>query len=88
MATMTMTPEQVEQIAENASEKAAEKAVRNMLVAIGFDLENLHEEQQVWAWARTMHNSTRWGVRAIVTSLIGTIITAIAGWLWLAFGKH
>jgi hypothetical protein len=40
-----MTPEQVRDIAENAADKAAEKAVRATLIALGVNPDKLHEEQ-------------------------------------------
>jgi len=44
-----MTPEQVREIAENsariAATDAAEKAVRATLIALGVDVDNLHQEQ-------------------------------------------
>jgi hypothetical protein len=83
-----MTPEQVREIAENAADKAAEKAVRATLMALGFDLDNLHEEQQTWAFVRTMHAGTRRGIRALFTGIITALATAIVGWLWLAFGNR
>jgi len=60
-----MTPEQVREIAENsariAATDAAEKAVRATLIALGVDIDNLHREQQVRAFARTMQQGTRRG---------------------------
>lgn len=82
---MTMTPDQVREIAENVAEKAADKAVRATLTALGFDMDNLHEEQQVWAFVRTMHAGTRRGILALFTGIIGALATAVVGWLWLMF---
>jgi hypothetical protein len=83
-----ITPEQVREIAENAADKAAEKAVRAMLTALGVNPDKLHEEQQVWAFARTMQQGTKRGARALFTGFLTALATLIAGWLWLAFGNR
>lgn len=84
-----MTPEEVSEIAENVAKvvaaEAAEKAVRATLTALGVDVNKLHEEQQVWAFARTMQQGTHRGVRFMITSTIGAVVTLFVGWLWLFF---
>jgi hypothetical protein len=84
----SMTPEQVREIAENAASAAATKAVHDTLTALGFDMNNLHREQQVWAFMRTFHDGTRHGIRAMFTSIIGALATAFVRWLWFAFGNR
>ena len=83
---MSITPEQVREIAS----EAAKEAVHDTLTALGIDMQNLHKEQQVWAFARRMHDGTNRGLRAAFTGAIGALATAIVGWLWLVFfsGKH
>jgi hypothetical protein len=81
----TMSTEQVREIAENAANAAAEKAVRDILTALGIDVQNLTKEQQVWAFARRMHDGTNRGIRAAFTGIIGAMATAFAGWIWLMF---
>jgi hypothetical protein len=80
-----MTPEQVRDIAENAADKAAEKAVRATLIALGVNPDKLHEEQQVWAFARTMQQGTKRGALALFTGFLTALATAIAGSVWLLF---
>jgi len=86
--TVTLTPDQIREIAEVAAErvaeKAADKAVRATLSALGVNLNKMHEEQQVWAFARNMQQGSRLGARAIITALA----TSFAGWIWLVFYKH
>jgi hypothetical protein len=88
-----MTPEQVREIASNAAEsaaekvaeKAAEKAVRATLIALGIDVDKLHEEQRVWAFARTMQQGTQRGVFALITGFATTAAATIAGSAWYVF---
>src|SRR5258707_1105913 len=67
----SMTPEQVREIAENAASTAATKAVHDTLTALGFDMNNLHRGQQVWAFTRTFHDGTRRGICAMFTASSG-----------------
>ena len=88
-----MTPEQILDIAnsaaEHAAEKAADKAVRSLLVALGINPDKLHEEQQVWAFARTMQQGTHRGTLALFTGFLTGLSTLIAGAVWyLFFNKH
>ena len=87
-----MTPEQVRDIAENsariAATDAAEKAVRATLIALGVDVDNLHREQQVWAFARTMQQGTRRGAIALFTGFLSTLATLIAGAIWYFFSNR
>jgi hypothetical protein len=76
-----MSPDQVREIAENAADKAAEKAVNNMLRALGIDMDKIHEEQQVWAFARTMQQGACRGALALFTGFLSTLATLIAGGL-------
>src|ERR1035437_4083056 len=88
-----MTPEQILELAksaaEHAADKAADKAVRNLLTALGIDAENLHKEQRVWAFARTMQQGTHRGAVALFTGFLTGLATLIAGMVWyLFFNKH
>jgi len=83
-----MSPDQVREIAENAADKAAEKAVNNMLRALGIDVDKIHEEQQVWAFARTMQQGTRRGALALFTGFLSTLATLIAGAIWYFFSNR
>jgi len=85
---MNLTREEVREIAESAADKAAEEAVRRMLIALGVNVENMHEEQQVWAFARQMHQGTRLGMRSLVRGSMAAIGTAAIGWIWWIFGPH
>jgi len=42
----------------------------------------------VWAFMRTYHDGPRRGLRAMFTGIIGTLATALVGWLWLASGNR
>lgn len=79
-----MTPELVREIAS----AAAKEAVHDTLTSLGIDMENLHKEQQVWAFMRTFHDGTYRGIRTMFTGFIGALATAIVGWMWLVFFKH
>lgn len=84
-----MTSDQVTAIAENAADKAAEKAVRGMLTALGVDVDNLHKEQKVWAFARTMQQGSARGAMALLTGFLTALATLVAGSVWyLFFSKH
>jgi hypothetical protein len=52
---------------------------------VGLDVNNLHKEQQVWAFARRMEQGTSRGIRAAFTGVIGALATAFVGWMWLVF---
>lgn len=84
----TLTAEQVRAIAEQAAEKAAKEAVRETLTALGVNMDKLHEEQQVWAFARTMHQGTRRGAFALYTGFLSALATLIAGAIWYVFSSH
>ena len=83
-----MTPEQVKWIAENAARVAAQEAINATLTALGVDVKDMAKEQQVWAFARTMQQGTRRGVRALSTGILTTLATLIAGWVWYFFFKQ
>jgi hypothetical protein len=80
-----MTPEQIEEVIERTAVRTAdrlEEKFRGMLSALGFNMDpdKLYEEQQMIAFARTMHQGTRTGLRAIV----GAFCTAaVGGLVWL-----
>ncbi len=88
-----MTAELIREIASNAAEKAAEqvaekvaeKAVRATLTALGIDIDKLHEEQKVWAFARTMQQGTQRGFLAIFTGFLTSTAALIAGSVWYVF---
>lgn len=78
-----------ETAAEKAAEKAADRAIRATLTALGINPDKLHEEQQVWAFARTAQQGTARTVRAAMTGFFSTLATLIAGAIWyLFFNKH
>ena len=83
-----MTPEQVREIAESAADKAAEKTIRGVLTALGIDPDKLHQEQRVWAFARTMQQGTHRGALALFTGFLTALSTLIAGAIWYVFNKH
>ncbi|WP_024516870.1 hypothetical protein [Bradyrhizobium sp. Tv2a-2] len=87
-----MTPEQVREIAEDVARivaaEAAKEAVKETLTALGVKVDNLPEEQQVWAFARTMQQGTHRGVRVLITSTLGAVVTLVVGWIWYAFFKQ
>jgi hypothetical protein len=80
-----MTPAQIEEVIERTAERTAEKLreeMRGMFTALGFNMDpdKLHEEQQMVAFARTMHQGTRIGMKAAITA----VATAAIGWIvWL-----
>jgi hypothetical protein len=80
-----MSPEQIEAIAENAANKAADRAVRATLIALGIDVDNLHKEQRVWAFARTMQQGSSRGAMALFTGFLSTLAAMIAGAIWYLF---
>lgn len=55
------------------------------LLTLGIDADKLHEEQKVWAFARTMQQGTQRGVYAMITGFFTTVSAAIAGGIWLVF---
>ena len=78
-----------ENTAEKAAEKAAKKAIRAVLTALGINPDKLHEEQRVWAFARTAQQGTQKGVIALFTGFLSTVATLIAGAIWyFFFNKH
>lgn len=83
-----MTPELVKDIAENAARAAAKEAVREMLIALGINPERLPEEQQVWSFARTLHQGTRRGALALFTGFLSTLAALLATAIWYIFSKH
>ena len=77
-----MTPDQIEDVIERTAQRTAEKLreeVKGMFTALGFNMDpdHLHEEQQMVAFARTMHQGTRIGMKAAVTA----VATAMIGWV-------
>jgi hypothetical protein len=83
-----MTPEQFTAIAENVADKAARVAVRETLTSLGVNVDKLHEEQQVWAFARTMQQGTRRGTLALFTGFLSALATLVAGSVWYVFNKN
>ena len=79
-----LTADHVERIAE----AAAEKAVHRTLTSLGVNVDRLHEEQQVWAFARSMHQGTRRGALALFTGFLTALSGLIATALWYIFSKH
>lgn len=78
-----MTPHEVERIAKTA----AHEAVKEILEALGLDVTEPLEVQQDQAFLRTMRVGTRKGIFAVWTTLIGVIVTALAGAVWLALNR-
>ena len=84
-----MTPEQIEDLVERTAARTAQKVrgeLRGMLTALGFNMDpdKTHEEQQMVAFMRSMHQGSRLGARAAFTALI----TAAIGWaVWFFTGK-
>jgi len=79
-----MTPEQLEQIIERTATRTAVKVrddFKGMLTGLGFNMDpdKAHEEQQMIAFARMMHQGTRYGLRAIVTAAVGWIVWMFTG---------
>ena len=59
-----------------------------IMTALGFDLDKMHEEQQVWAFVRTMHQGTQRGVRALFTGTLTAFATVVVRWLWWMYGPR
>jgi hypothetical protein len=84
-----MTPDQIEDILERAAAKFRDgirEDFRVMMSGLGFNMDpdKAHEEQQMVAFMRTMHQGSRLGVRAAFTA----IITAAIGWgVWFFTGR-
>ena len=84
-----MTPDQIEELVEQTATRTAEKIrgeLRGMLTALGFNMDpdKAHEEQQMVAFARAMHQGTRYGIRAMIMA----VATAAVGWMvWFFTGR-
>jgi hypothetical protein len=81
-----MTPDQIEEVIERTANRTAQKLhqeFHDMLAALGFNMDpdKLHEEQQMIAFVRTMHQGTRTGMRAIIAAM-GTAFVGWAVWLF------
>jgi hypothetical protein len=75
--------------AHRAAEVAADRAIDRVLTALGIDPTKLHEEQRVWAFARTMQQGANKGVFALFTGFLTALSTLIAGAIWYVFfNKH
>jgi hypothetical protein len=86
-----MTPDDIEQMIERAADRTAEKIreeIRGVLTSLGFDMDNLHEEQQVIAFARKMYDGTKGSLKAIRNGALVSITTALVGWaVWFFTGR-
>lgn len=78
-----MSPHEVEKIAKTAAHEAVVETLR----ALGFDTDDPFEVQQDQAFLRTMRQGTRHGIGYAVKTFIGVVVTALAGWIWLAFNR-
>lgn len=79
----------IDRTAEATADKTAKKVreeVSSIFIMLGFNMDpkSMHEEQQVIAFARSMQQGTKYGIRAI----IGAIFTALVGWLVWFFTGH
>ncbi len=79
-----MTHADIEQIAK----VAAREAVTETLQALGFDTTRPLEIQKNQAFLTTMRTGTQSSIAIAIKTLIGLVVTFVAGWLWLAFNRH
>lgn len=84
-----MTPEQIEDVIERTAVRTAEKLreeFRALLGGLGFNMDpnEAHEEQQMVALLRSMHQGTRTAKKAIITAgftaLVGWMVYLFQGW--------
>ena len=79
-----MTPDQLEEIIERTATRTADKVreeVKTMFIALGFNMDELHEEQQMVAFSRRMYQGTQAGKGWAFKAVISALITAGFGWL-------
>ena len=79
-----MTPNEIDQIAE----AAANKAVRSTLLSLGINVDDpteVMEAQLDFQHLRAWRESTQAVKRKALTTAVGIIITGAIGWLVLAF---
>jgi len=77
------TKRMVEHVAEQAAQRAAEKAVADTLKTLGVDVADPFETQKDMAYIRDLRNSSaRISNKALLT-VVGTVVTAAIGMLIL-----
>lgn len=79
-----MDPE-TEALVERVASKAAEEAVRDMLLMMGFDIEDPHEMQADMQSIRQWRHSTTQIKNMALKVVIGTFFTGLLALLWLGF---
>lgn len=88
-----MTPDQIEEVIERTASETARRVdekMRTILSGLGFNMDpdKMHEEQQMVAFLRTMHQGTRRGVLALFTGIITALATVIVGGMVYLFRPH
>jgi len=78
-----MTPHEVERIAKTAAHEAVVETLRTL----GFDTDSPFEVQQDQSFLRAMRKGTKSGIGHAIKVIIGAILTAGAGWIWLVFNR-
>lgn len=72
---------------ENIAKTAAHAAVIETLTTLGFDTKDPFQIQKDQSFLRTMRVGTYSGLGIGLKTIIGMVVTAGAGWLWLAFNR-
>ena len=86
---MTVTRQEVQAISEEAANKAADKAIRGVLLAMGVDIsddEAVLKMQADFRHLRVWRESVDDVKRKTLLTAIGVIVTGVAGYLLIVFG--
>lgn len=78
-----MNSDSVQEIAR----ESAHLAVVETLTSLGFDLRDPQKIQKDQSFLRSMREGTENGIGTAIKVFITAIVTAAAGWLWLAFNR-
>ena len=82
-----MTREEMTEIAD----KAADKAIKEMLLALGIDAyspDEIKAFQKDAAFTRSLRESSEAVKRKAILTAVGVFVTGMLGYLWLVFRPH